>query len=316
MLRPAFLRSLGSAAALSAAPSLGSAQSPVRIRAASAPDIDLVAALWGIETGAFAKAGLDFSMDRANSGAAVAAAVAGGSLEMGKSSLVSLFSARSRGLPFVLVAACAVFNVNRPDSGMLVAKDAPMRRPRDLNGKTLSCQSLNDMNQMAMAAWVDQDGGDSKTLKFLELPVSAAPAAIASGRIDGANLSMMYVNQAVAAGQGRFFGPTFTSIAPRFIYAGFFATADYAAKNKTALDAFRRVMAQTGAFANAHHDQTAAVVSKFTGLETTAIDKVPVEVATRIDPKLIQPLVDRAIKYKLVAPDFDLHAMIDPDALA
>ena len=310
MLRSAFLGSLGSLAVAQAA------AAPTRIRIATAPDADVVAVLWGVQSGAFAQAGLDVSIEPANSGAAVAAAVAGGSLEIGKSSLISLLSARSRGLPFVLVAAAAIFNADHPDSGMIVAKDAPLKRPRDLNGKTLSVQSLNDLNSLGMSAWIDADGGDSKSVKFIEVPVAAAAQAVASGRVDGSTLSMIFCNQAVAAGSCRVFGHPFDAIASRFIYSGFFCTADFAAKNRAALDTFRRVMAQTAAYALAHRSDTAPVVSKFTGLDPKVILSVPVEVATKLDPKLIQPLIDKAIAYKLVASDFDLRAMIDPGALA
>src|ERR1700722_979907 len=220
MKRSAFLDAL-STTALVGIPSLVGAQTPTRIRIATAPDADVVAALWGVQRGAFAQSGLDVTIEPANSGAAVAAAVAGGSLEIGKSSLISLLAARSRGLPFVLVAAAAVFDASHPDSGMIVANGSPVKRPRDLTGKTVCVQSLNDLNAMAMSAWVDADGGDSKTVKFLEIPVAAAAQAVGSGRVDGSTLSMIFCNQAVAAGTCRILGHPFEAIAKRFIYSGF-----------------------------------------------------------------------------------------------
>jgi NitT/TauT family transport system substrate-binding protein len=315
MQRSAFLGILGSAA-LAGLPLDAGAQTPTTIRIATAPDADVVAALWGVQSGAFTQAGLNVTIQPANSGAAVAAAVAGGSLEIGKSSLISLLSARSRGLPFVLVAAGAVFDASHPDSGMIVAKDSPFKRPRDLSGKTVCVQSLNDLNAVAMSAWVDADGGDSKTVKFLEIPVAAAAQAVGSGRVDGSTLSMIFCNQGVAAGTCRILGHPFEAIAKRFVYSGFFCTADFASKNRPVLDAFRRVMAQTGTYVLAHRSETAPVVAKFTGLDEKVIESVPVEVATKLDPKLIQPLIDKAITYKLVPSDFDLRAMIDPAALS
>lgn len=311
MQRSAVLAALGSTA-LAGIPPLAAAQTATRIRIATAPDADVVAALWGVQSGAFAQAGLDVTIQPANSGAAVAAAIAGGSLDIGKSSLISLLAARSRGLPFVLVAAAAVFDAAHPDSGLIVAKGSPLRRPRDLSGKTACVQSLNDLNSLAMSAWVDADGGDSKTLKFLEIPVAGAAQAVASGRVDASTLSMIFCNQAVAAGTCRVMGHPFEAIAKRFAYSGFFCTADFAAKNGPVLDTFRRVMAQTSTYVLAHRSETAPVVAKFTGLDENVIESVPVEVATRLDLKLIQPLIDRAIAYKFIAPDFDLRAMIDP----
>lgn len=313
MQRSGFLGALGSAA-LAGAPLHADAQTATPIRIATAPDANIIAALWGVQSGAFAQAGLNVTIQPANSGSAVAAAVAGGSLEIGKSSLISLLAARSRGLPFVLVAAGAVFDTAHPDSGMIVAKDSPFKRPRDFSGKTVCVQSLNDLNAVAMSAWVDADGGDSKTVKFLEIPVAAAAQAVGSGRVDGSTLSMIFCNQAVAAGTCRIIGHPFEAIAKRFIYSGFFCTAGFAAKNGPVLDAFRRVMAQSGTYVLGHRSEAVPVVAKFTGLDEKVIASVPVEIATKLDPKLIAPLIEKAIAYKLVPSDFDLRTMIDPAA--
>jgi len=55
----------------------------------------------------FPQAGLDVTIEKLNSGGAVTAAVAGGGVEIGKSSLVSLMAARAKGIPFVVVAPAA-----------------------------------------------------------------------------------------------------------------------------------------------------------------------------------------------------------------
>jgi NitT/TauT family transport system substrate-binding protein len=166
MRRTDFIASL---TALTAAPAVAAAQTPAptTIRIASAPDEDIVGALWGVESGAFRKVGLDVQVSRANSGSAVAAAVAGGSLDIGKSSLVSLMAARNRGLPFLLVAPSGIYTAENPVVGMIVAKNAPYKTGKDMNGKTLGVQALNDLNGLAMDTWIDKNGGDSSTVKFV-----------------------------------------------------------------------------------------------------------------------------------------------------
>lgn len=67
-----------------------------------------------IELGSFAKAGLDIQINRMTSGAAIAAAIAGGALDMGLCDLVAAAAGHVHGLPFVYVAAGAVYTPQAP----------------------------------------------------------------------------------------------------------------------------------------------------------------------------------------------------------
>lgn len=308
---------IASTAVLAAAPLGVRAQGLTLVRIASAPDEDVIGALWGIQSGAFRRAGLDVEITRSNSGSAVAAAVAGGSLEVGKSSLVSLLEARNRGLPFLLIAPSGIYTADAPVVAMIVAKGSPYRTGRDLDGKTIGVQALNDLFYIANSDWVDKNGGDSSTLKFLEIPAAALADAITGGRVDAGSIGSPILDQALAAGNLRILSRPFTAIAPRFMQACFFASAGYVAKNKDVVARFRRVISESAAYANAHHAQMAPIIAAFTGIDAKLIAAQPKQlVGTTIDLKLIQPLVDAAERYKAIPPSFDVRAMVDPAALS
>ena len=187
MRRRAFV-ALGSAALL-ARPAAAQAPALRHLTVASAQDADAAACLFAEEQGMFRKLGLDVTLIPNNSGSAVASAVIGGAVDIGKSSLTALITAVSKGIPIVLVAPSALYNVASPVTGTIVRADSPLRSARDLNGKTVSVQSVRGSLQLATMAWVDNNGGDSSTIKFLELPPSAGLIALASGRVDAVTLA-------------------------------------------------------------------------------------------------------------------------------
>lgn len=302
-------------AAFAAAGGRAGAQGAKVLRIASAPNDDVTPLLYAQAAGLFAREGLDIRIQASNSGAAVAAAVAGGSMEIGKSSIMGLVAAHRRGLPFVMIAPAGLYTSENPVVAMLVAKDGALRAPRDLDGKTISVPALGDLYAIANAAFVDQAGGDSKTLKFIEMPSSASPQAIIDRRIDGATMTTPLLVTALDTGKLRVLGHPFDAIAKRFIQAAFFATSDFVEKNRDVVDRFQRVMRTAAIYANAHHAETAPMLAKFTKEDPKLVARMPRTLAgTGLDPALVQPVIDLAARYKAIPAAFDARAMIDPKA--
>ncbi len=313
MIRPAFLRALGAtaSAAIVASPARSGAQTMPKVLVASAPDEDAVAALWSIDTGAFRKAGLDVTIQRASSGAAIAAAVIGNAVDIGKSSSMGLVTAHAKGIPLVLLAPAAIYNTDLPNAGLVVAKNAPYKTAADLNGKTFAVTALGDIFAVAIQAWIDQNGGDSKTLKFVELPAAAIPDGIAAGRVDGGMLANPIFAGSIDSGKCRLLSHAFDAIAPHFIGAAFFCTADYATKNRELVTTFRRVLAQSATYINAHHDESVPSIARFTGIEESVIRSMPrLTLGTSLDPKLLQPLIDAAVRYGSIPKGFNASEML------
>jgi NitT/TauT family transport system substrate-binding protein len=313
MLRREFI---STSAAFALTSGVAAAQTPAGLtllHAASAPDEDVLGALWAQDSGIFRRFGLDVRLQPMNSGSAVGAAVIGGAIEMGKSSLISLITAHTKGIPFVCVAPAGVYSSKAPVVGMLVKKGSPIKTARDLNGKTLSVPSLNDQYSIAIRAWMDQHGGDSTSVKFLELPNSSVPQAIDDGRIDAASIANPILSEALDSGKVQVIGRTFDAIAPTFIQACYFVTADYANKNRDVVERFAKAIAESGAYCNAHHDATVQILSDFTKVAPQTIRAMTrTTIGTTLDPRLIQPVIDSAAKYKAIPSSFDAREMIAP----
>src|ERR1700728_2830087 len=105
---------------------------------------DVTPLLWAKATGMFTKAGLDVDIQKLTSGSAVTAAVLGGSLDIGRSSLLPLLSARSHDGPVQLIAPAELSVGEDPSAGIIVLKDGPVKSARDLNGSTMPSPSLKD----------------------------------------------------------------------------------------------------------------------------------------------------------------------------
>lgn len=305
-------------AAALAAPSPAGAQSLVKLRISSPPNIDYVGAVWAQQSGIFARNGLDAEVTTMNSGAAAIEALLGGSLDIARSSMLGLIEARARGLPLIIEVPSSFWSTDKPNSALVIAKDSAIRSGRDLNGMTLSVPAVGDLDTIATSAWIDRNGGDSRTVKFLSLPHRAAAEAIGSGRIAAANIPEPNLTDAVKSGRCRILGRTLSAIGNRFVITAYFCTADFAAKNVDTLARFRTSMYQSGAYANAHPGDIVPVISKFTGVDEKTVAAIGIEAlptsSKDLNPPMIQPLIDAAVKYKAIPAFFPAKDMIDPNA--
>jgi ABC-type nitrate/sulfonate/bicarbonate transport system substrate-binding protein len=274
------------------------------------PNDDMISVVYAKQTGMFERAGLDVTIEKAQNGAAIAAAVASGAYEIGKSSTTPLFDAHVHGVPFVLIAPAAIYESTAPYGGIVTP--VPLKDGRDLNGKTIGTGTSNDIGTLGIKAWMDKTGGDLTTIRHLEIPISAVPAAIAQHRIDGGEMVYPPLARALAGG-GLYLTPTLTAIAPTFVLSAWFTTTDFSSKHPEVVKAFARVVAEAATYTNAHHAETVQLLADFTGVPVDVIAHMTrVRNGTTLAVAQLQPVIDASVKYGDLKASFPAAELIDP----
>lgn len=280
------------------------------VRLGVTPNDDMISVLYAQRSGMFARAGLDVTIEKASSGAAIAAAVAAGSYDIGKTSITPMFDAHERGLPFVLVAAGAIFDAKAPYGGLVTVK--PLTSGKDLEGKIVGSNSANDIGTLGIKAWMEQNGGDPALLRHVEVPMSAVPAAIAQNRIAGGEMVYPPLLRALAGG-ALHLNPTLGAIAPTFLFSTWFTTKDYSAAHPEIVKAFARIVAESATYTNAHPAETVKMLAAFTGISADDIARMTrVRNGTQVNAALIQPVIEAAVKYGTLKKSFPAAELIDP----
>ena len=306
---------LTSSAALACASALGGSRAAAadltHVRVSTTMTDDTTVLYYALQTGMFKKAGLDVEYIVSKSGSAAAEAVVTGAIDIGKSSLVNLLNAHVRGIPIELITAGAVYGSKlSPASSILVGLDSNINAAKDLNGKTIAVAYLQDFHSLLARIWVDQGGGDSKTVKFLEIPDSAQGASVIAHRVDACLLQEPALSIALKTKQLRAFPLTSMNLGA-FLYSAWFAKTDWAAKHSDIVDAFTRVMSASSAYTNAHQDQTAKMMAQATGVTVDSVLAMQrLRSATTLDAANVQPMIDASARYGLLPQAFPASDMI------
>jgi len=302
---------IGLGAAALVAPHAVRAQGVVSIRAAGVPEDSITPALWAQESGIFRRYGLDVQVDAQRSGSAVAAGVAGGAYQFGKSSLMALIAAHAHNVPIMIIAPAGMYDASNPITGLLVKTDSPVKTGADLNGKTIAVSSLGDLYTVGTYAWLEKTGGDWSSVKLVELPISAIFEAVVGGRVDAGGTIVPDLQVALATGRVRSVADTNAAIAPRFIYTAWFTTADYVKNNRPIVQKFRAALRESVLYTNTHKAQTVEVFARFSGMDPAVVAKMNrTDDGLTLDPRLVQPLINATAKYKVIPKAFNAREFI------
>ena len=308
MRRSVALAALGTAIIAGRRPARGQTLRTMRI--ATLPFDAGSEPFYAADMGFFAKAGIDVKLETQQSGPAVAAAVAAGALDVGFSNVVSIAAAYKRGLPFAFIAPGAVYASSAPSTALMVRNDSPIRTGRELNGKILGVNGLRNIAQYAPAYWIDRNGGDSSTVKFVEVPPAEDYAALDAGRLDACNVAEPQITEMKPI--ARILAKPYDALGEGWMIAGYFSTRTWADEHQELYERFVAVLRQTAQWANKNQYQSASILAKYTRLDPKLIrsgNRARFGEAA-ITPEMLQSSIDLAARYRLFDTSFAASELI------
>jgi NitT/TauT family transport system substrate-binding protein len=272
---------------------------------------DLRPLLYAQSAGLFQKAGLNVVIDKASSGGVVAQSVIGGAMDIGKASLSSLVAAHARGVPFVLIAPSAIHRKDDANSGVMVAANSPIKSVLDLQGKVVGCTAIGDIGYLGLRAMIDAQGGDSATVKWVEIPTSALSATVEQNRVDAGLTTEPYMTKDLATGKFRILVDMLNGYPHPILESAYFAKRDYVEANRGTVARFAKVLQQAAAYADNHVPETLPLLISFTGLDTDVAEKMhKTYTPLSFEPQQIQPVIDLAAKYQIIPKGFAAADML------
>jgi NitT/TauT family transport system substrate-binding protein len=298
-----------SAAAFAVAASPAAAQSRPAVTVATIANDPLVGPFYAKQQHFFENAGLDATVSVMNNGAAVIAAVAGGSVDFGGSNLQSLVVAYKKGVPIQLVAPAGVFNKSSPVAAIIVPKNSSIMTAKDLEGKVIAASPLKSLSEFAADIWIDKNGGDSSKVKYVEIPFGEMESALLQGRVAAASLTEPYISQ--AQGTCRVLALPYSAIAPQFLTSAFFTSVAFARAHPDSVAKFASAMRTTALWANTHQAASGEILGTVAKLDPkTVADMSRVMYAERLTPALIQPTIDLSVTFKVIDAGYPASDMI------
>jgi NitT/TauT family transport system substrate-binding protein len=248
------------------------------------------------ELGYFTDAGLDVRITPMTNSGAIIAAIAGGGGDIGNAVVGTVADARGKGIPILYLAPAGLYDAASPTAALSVLKDSPIKTAADLTGKVVAVSGLGDLTYYATRAWIDKNGGNSASVKFIELPFPAMAAAVIQHRVDAAYIIEPFFT--AAADDVRILARAAESVAPRYQATGWIASESWLTAHADVAKRFAAAIHRTALWANGHQKESAVILLKYLKIDPAIVERMHrVPYAVTLDTKLIQPPIDTAAKY-------------------
>jgi len=191
----------------------------------------------------------------------------------------------------------------------MVAKNSPLKTARDLNGKVISINPLRGIGQLMASAWIDKNGGDSTTVRFIELPFQQSEGALAQGRADAATGVEPFITQSRTT--TRVFANTYAVLGENYLITAFFAALPWAQAHPDIVTRFAAAIRETANWANKNTDKSAEILAKYSKLDLDLVKQtIRAVYAPVLTAAQLQPTIDGAVRYKLIDGAFRAQDLI------
>ncbi|MGW2290530.1 ABC transporter substrate-binding protein [Streptomyces phaeochromogenes] len=253
------------------------------IKAGVIPIIDVAPLYLGQSKGFYSKRGIKLSLTSAQGGAAIVPGVVSGQFDFGFSNMTSLLVAQSKNMPVKAVAngVASTGKQGADFAELAVKKGSPLKSAKDVEGKKVAANTLNNICDTSVKESVRKDGGDPSKVEFVEMPFDQMPAALANGQVDAACVVEPALATIKSQG-GTSIASLFVDVSPDLTVAMYFTSQQYAQKNPEMVKKFQEATAESLAYADSHPDEAREIIATYTKipknlLETLTLPRWPAE---------------------------------------
>jgi NitT/TauT family transport system substrate-binding protein len=231
------------------------------------PIVDVAPLYLGQKKGFFSSRGIDLRMETAQGGAAIIPGVLSGQFTFGFSNVTSLMIAQTKGVPIksVVNGDATTGDTQADVTGVAVKKSSAIKSAKDLGGKTVAVNTLQNIGDTTVREAVREDGGDPSKIKFVEMPFDQMPAALTSGQVDAAWMAEPALT--IAKGQGaRLVASPFAETDPKLTVATYFTSTKLLKENPGLVKKFTDAMTESLTYATEHPDEARQILTTYTKL--------------------------------------------------
>ena len=282
-----------------------------KVRFAYLKSTTLIPFFFAIEKGYFKAEGIDLELIAVAGGPAVAAALAGGSADIGYAAPTPIAIAREQGQPYKFFIGLE--REKHPDDlwgTMLASERSGVKKLADLKGKTIIMGPPGGLCELTVREWVSSAGLTWADIKPLYNPFPQMMAALEVGNADAACIIEPFTTavqgndkiKAVQLSKGYLVPPVAT-----YSVDGVFAKEDWIAANPKIIEGIKKAALKAWNELAKEPKTVEKILTDEFRFPPTLISRLKLDFVAEvgIEAQSFAPIIERMKKHGMLKPDFD-----------
>jgi NitT/TauT family transport system substrate-binding protein len=267
--------------------------------------------------GFFKREGLKVTVTTLPGGAAIAAAIEGGSLDLGWSALVPHAQAHIKGFEFLSVAPGSMWDESayvgkKSHTVIMVPANSALNSAKSFEGKRVAVGPLRSLSDLLFVAWAGQGGADLSKIQKVELGFGQMEAALQRGQIDGIVQAEPFVTSILENKVGTILAnEPYSAIAKKFMIGTWIGKRTWVDSHAKEAAAFNRALREATKFINTQPEEARKILAQYTRLSGTLAEKISLTVFSEAwEERDLQVVVDAMAKHGFIAQPFNVGVLL------
>lgn len=276
------------------------------------PPIADAGALYAAQSlGDFTKENLKVNIKFETSGPAIAAAIQGGSLQLGLSALLSIIQGSARGVPFGCVSGVLKKPTKVPELSIMATAKSGITSVKQLAGSTLAINVLGGANQLLADEALSEAGVDPSSVHLIAVNFPTMVPEMKSGQLPAAITDEPFTEQALEAGMKVVDAAPANAIAPKAAFSCWVTTNSWYAGHKDVAKRFIKALNLATQYMVDNPTYIRTLIPKYTKTSTAIAKKEALPIITQnLAAKTLDAWMSAGLKFTLVPHSIDVKKLL------
>jgi NitT/TauT family transport system substrate-binding protein len=261
-------------------------------------------AFYAKHRGFFLKQGIDARITVLAEPTQLAAAVLSGEAQFSAVSVGALAILKSRGAPVRVVASGSLWEPGTPTSALVAAPGRSITRARQILGKRVAIDIVNNLGHIALLKWLKRNGMSADDIRLSEISFAQMLGPLQRGTVDAGLLPEPFLTLGKQRGL-KPIAPILNAVCPQTCLSTMWMARRDVDPNLAVR--FRNAIQSASVWANQKRNEAAsgAILARYAPIDRAVIRQMTrVSFATRLRPALAQPWIDAFAEFGVIPSSF------------
>lgn len=292
----------------------GAAENQSDLTVGAAPSLAALSLQGAITNGYFEEEGLNVEVVPNKSANDAVPQLLNGGIDIAQMDMITFLKARTEGLPLQIVAGAGEQSTDGGDgvisgAGVVTNPDSDIEGALDLVGQTVGVPAIKTQTWMNIRAIVDEAGGDSTQIEFVEVPPAQTIDLVNRGQVDASTPSEPLQSSAIAEDKVKLVHSTDVPGRQGAPSSVFVASEEFVAKNPETLAGFADSVYSAATDLEEDPESAKEIGEKQLNLKPEQLENMFVPALATDHPTMeeLNMVVDLAVRYEILdsAPDLE-----------